>query len=73
MAKKQSLKVKQMVMLKRPCPKCQQVWAIVRGTAKKRLSVRCFSRGHLLAGIQSRCHMTYREIVTKQRTIGGAI
>lgn len=71
MAKKHSLKVKQLCLLRRPCH-CQQVWAIVRGTPRKRLSVRCFTRGHLLIGGRASTYMTYSEIVAKERSTGGA-
>lgn len=64
-AKKVS-RIKVMVLLVTPC-KCNQVWAIVKGTPRKRESVRCLTRGHLLTGKDARTKKTYKEIVKKER------
>jgi hypothetical protein len=64
--KKTSRKIKVMVLLVTPC-ECNQVWAIVQGTPRKRESVKCLTRGHLLTGKDARTRKTYREIVNKER------
>ncbi|CAN5950554.1 unnamed protein product [Sphagnum jensenii] len=61
------LKIHEMVLLKRPCH-CGDAWAIVRGTPRKRTSVKCYRKGHVLTGFAARTHMTYKQIVMKARS-----
>ena len=60
---KKPFEISILALLKSPCPKCQQVWATVKGTSRKRQSVRCFTRGHLLRGHQAATHETYKQLV----------
>jgi hypothetical protein len=58
-------KIKVMVLLVTPCV-CNQVWAIVKGTPRKRESVKCLTRGHVLTGNNARTRKTYKQIVEKE-------
>lgn len=65
--KNQDRKFVMLALLKQPCEECQQVWATVKGTARKRESVKCYTRGHLLTGYRARTHMTYKQLIAKEK------
>jgi len=69
MRKNQARTYSMLALLKTPCKRCQQVWATVMGTTRKRMSVKCYLRQHLLTGIAARTHMTYKQLIDKEREL----